>query len=242
MKITRRTRTAALMGFLGAVALAACAHRPPSGQGVGVPPALLPPPPATAGPTYHLQLGDEIDVRFLFQPDQNEHVVVRPDGRITLATTGELEVAGLTPTDLEKLVAERSATHLRNPEVAVIVTHLGEQRVYVGGEVLRPGYVALRTDMTPLQAVLQSGGFRTTAKLESVLLMTPGADGKFSAARVDMAQVVNDGVPERVRLHPDDVVYVPRTWIADMDEVVDQYVRGLIPALPRVGVGYSLSQ
>src|SRR5439155_21384085 len=69
-----------------------------------------------------------------------------------------------------------------------------------------------------------------------------GADGRFSAARVDMKQVVDDGVPERVRLHPNDVIYVPRTWIADMDLVVDEYVRGLIPSLPRVGAGYSLSQ
>ena len=48
---------------------------------------------------------------------------------------------------------------------------------------------------------------------------------------MDMEQVVEDGVPERVRLHPGDVVYVPATWIADMNVVVDQYVRGLIPAL-----------
>jgi hypothetical protein len=97
-------------------------------------------------------------------------------------------------------------------------------------------------EMTPLQAVVQSGGFRETAKLDSVLLLTPGNEGKFTAARMNMEQVVVDGVPERVRLHPGDVVYVPTTWIADMNIVVDQYVRGLIPALPRVGVGYSLSQ
>jgi len=48
-------------------------------------------------------------------------------------------------------------------------------------------------------------------------------------------------VPERIRLHPNDVVYVPQTWIANMNDVVDQWVRGLIPSLPRVGAGYSLS-
>jgi hypothetical protein len=94
--------------------------------------------------------------------------------------------------------------------------------------------------MTPLQAIMESGGFLETGKKESVVLLTPGPGGKFSAVRMDLEQVVNDGVPERVRLHPGDVVYVPRTWIADMDVVVDQWVRGLIPALPHVGVGYSL--
>jgi polysaccharide export outer membrane protein len=202
----------------------------------------MPAEPAQPGPSYRINAGDELHVRFTYHADQNEQVPVRPDGRITLGTTGEITVIGMTPTELERLIVERSSARLRNPEVTVVVTKLGEQRVYIGGEVIRPGYVPLRSDMTVLQAVLQSGGFRKTARLDSVLLMTPGSDGRFSAARVDMQAVVESGVPERVRLHPNTVVYVPQTWIGNMNDVVDQWVRGLIPALPRVGVGYSLNQ
>ena len=219
----------------------ACGHRR-SAASPAAAAALLPPPAREPGPAYRIQFGDEMDVKFLYQPDMNEHVPVRPDGRISLPATGEIAVVGMTPPDLEHLIIERSSAHLRDPQVSVIITKLGEQRVYIGGEVSRPGFVALATDMTPLQAVLQSGGFKKTAKLDSILLLTPGGDGKFSAARVDMGQVVEHGVPERVRLHPNDVVYVPATWIADMDNVVDQYVRGLIPGLPRVGLGNAVSQ
>jgi len=204
--------------------------------------ALAPPAPPRAADEYRIQAGDELHVLFTYQPELNEQIPVRPDGRISLATTGEIGATGMTPSELEKLIAQKSERRLRNPEVVVVVTKIAEQRVYVGGEVGKPGYVTLQAGMTPLQAVLQTGGFRPTAKLDSVLLLTPGEGGKFSAARMDMAQVVEDGVPERVRLHPGDVVFVPTTWIADMNIVVDQYVRGLIPALPRVGVGYSLSQ
>ncbi len=180
-------------------------------------------------------------MRFTYQPEMNEQVPVRPDGRISLVSTGEIDAVGRTPPELERVIVERTSAHLRNPEVTVIVTKLGEQRVYVGGEVGSPGYIPLRGGMTPLQAVLERGGFKTTAKRESVLLLTPGADGSFSAARIDMKQVVDDGVPERVRLHPNDVLYVPRTWIADMNVVVDQYIRGLIPTLPRVGAGVQVN-
>jgi len=204
--------------------------------------ALAPPAPPRATDEYRIQAGDELHVRFTYQPEMNEQIPVRPDGRISLATTGEIAATGLTPTELERLVARKSEHRLKNPEVVVVVTKIAEQRVYVGGEVMKPGYVTLLAGMTPLQAVVQTGGFRPTAKMDSVLLLTPGEGGKFSAARMDMEQVVADGIPERVRLHPGDVVYVPTTWIADMNIVVDQYVRGLIPALPRVGVGYSLSQ
>ena len=238
-QMNRRLARLFLLG-LAAAAAGGCAHRHAGGTGPAA--ALLPPPVREPGPTYRIQMGDELDVKFLYQPDMNEHVPVRPDGRISLPAAGEIAVVGMTPSDLERLVVERSSAHLRDPEVSIIVTKLGEQRVYIGGEVAKPGYVVLAPDMTPLQAVLQSGGFKRTAKLESVLLLTPGTDGTFSAARVDMGQVVNRGVAERVRLHPNDVVYVPPTWIADMDNVVDEYVRGLIPGLPRVGLGSAVSQ
>jgi len=239
-EMQRRMTSVLALVALGLTALG-CGHRSSPNQSAASVAALQPAAQPVPGPTYRVQLGDELHVRFLYQPDMSEQVPVRPDGRISLASTGEIDVVGLTPTDIEREVVERSSSHFRNPEVSVIVTKLGEQHVYVGGEVARPGLVVLRPDMTPLQAVLQTGGFRPTAKLNSVLIMTPAADGRFAAARIDMKQVVNDGVPERVRLHPNDVIYVPPTWIADMDTVVDQYVRGLIPSLPRVGAGYSLS-
>jgi len=236
-RMTERGRLGRALGAAAlAVLLAACAHHAPSSGGAAAI-ALQPPAPPEPGPTYRIQFGDELHVRFLYQPDMSEQVPVRPDGRISLVAAGELDAVGITPTELERLIVERTSTHLRNPEVTVIVTKLGEQRVYVGGEVAQPGYVILRAGMTPLQAVLQSGGPKKSAKLESVLLMTPGPDGRFSAARVDLQQVVDAGVAERVHLHPNDVIYLPPTWIADMDDVVDQYVRGLIPTLPRVGAG-----
>jgi polysaccharide export outer membrane protein len=239
MRLIGRALGAAALALL----LAACGHRAPASSPAGPVSlaALQPPAPPEPGPNYRIQLGDELHVRFTYQPEMNEQVPVRPDGRISLVSAGEIDVVGRTPTELERVIVERTSAHLRNPEVTVIVTKLGEQRVYVGGEVTSPGYIPLRVGMTPLQAVLERGGFKTTAKRESVLLLTPGADGSFSAARLDMKQVVDDGVPERVRLHPNDVVYVPRTWIADMDVVVDQYIRGLIPTLPRVGAGVQVN-
>jgi protein involved in polysaccharide export with SLBB domain len=226
---------------LAVVAMAACA-RHTSDVPAPPPAALLPTAPHQAGVTYRIQSGDQLHVRFPFQADVSEDVPVRPDGRISLATTGEIDAVGMTPIELGEKIKDISSKKLRNPEVVVVVTKVAERFVYVGGEVNKPGFVTLQPEMTPLQAVIQVGGFRHTAKLDSVLLLTPGPDGRFSAARMDMQQVVENGVPERVRLHPGDVVYAPTTWIADMDIVVDQYVRGLIPALPRVGVGYSLSQ
>jgi len=245
--VSKRTKIVVVcltLSFLGAIG---CATRtpPPATDVAGVPStvmvaALAPPPPPEPTQEYRIQSGDELHVRFTYQPELNDQIPVRPDGRISLATTGEIVAVGMKPAELARLVEQKSSGRLRNPEVVIVVTKIAEQRVYVGGEVRKPGYVTLLPGMTPLQAVVQTGGFAPTAKRDSVLLLTPGAGNKFTAARIDMAQVVEDGIPERVRLHPGDVVYVPPTWIADMDLVVDQWVRGLIPSLPRIGAGYSL--
>jgi protein involved in polysaccharide export with SLBB domain len=208
---------------------------------IGYAAALAPPAPQVPGPDYRIAIGDELHIRFHYQPDQNEQLPVRPDGRISLATTGEIEAVGMTPAELARIIEQRSSGHLRDPEVTVVVTKVGQQQVYVGGEVARPGVVLLQPGMTPLQAVMQTGGFRPTAKRDSVVLITPSADGRFSASRVNMEQILEDGVPERVKLRANEVIYVPKTWVGNMNQVVDLYVRGLIPALPRVGVGYSLS-
>lgn len=230
---------------LTAVLLAAgglgCAARQPPVDPTVYAAALVPPEPQTAGPDYRIGIGDELHIRFVYQPDQNEELPVRPDGRISLASTGQLDAVGLTPSELERLIEDRSSSRLRDPEVTVVVTKIGPQTVYVGGEVARPGIVALQPGMTPLQAVMQTGGFRDTAKRDSVVLITPAGDGTFAASRVNMEQVLEDGVPERVRLRPNEIVFVPKSWIGDMNEVVNLYVRGLIPVLPRVGVGYSLN-
>ena len=119
--------------------------------------ALAPPAPPRAADEYRIQAGDELHVRFTYQPEMNEQIPVRPDGRISLATTGEITATGLTPSELERLVARKSEHRLKNPEVVVVVTKIAEQRVYVGGEVLKPGYVTLQAGMTPLQAVVQTG-------------------------------------------------------------------------------------
>jgi protein involved in polysaccharide export with SLBB domain len=247
IRLSRLRRLGAVLGALPLAVLAlvapallgGCSTKQPS---PAVPSqALMPPPPMPIGPDYHIMLGDTLKVAFLFQPENDMDLVVRPDGRISLAAAGQIEAVGKTEQELEQEIRERAAKHMRDPVVTVTVTKTGTQNVYVGGEVLRPGVVSLVPGMTPLQAVMEQGGFRPTAKRDSVVLIVPTADGKFAASRINLEQVLTDGVPERVRLRPNAVLFVPKTWVANANDVVDLYVRGLIPALPRVGVGYSLN-
>jgi protein involved in polysaccharide export with SLBB domain len=208
----------------------------------------LPPPEQTyaltQGPVtradYRLQAGDRLNIKFPYQPRANQELPIRPDGKISLEVTGEILAEGMTPHELEEVVKERSSRFLKNPEVVVVVTAIGERRAFVGGEVGRPGFVAIQEGMTPLQAVLAAGGFKDTAKKDSVLYIVRGVNGGYQASRVDLQAVVTEGAAETVRLTGNDVVYVPATRIANLNTFVDQYIRKVLPVDSRAGATAAL--
>src|SRR5262249_31417294 len=123
---TIRTRRVAL-GVALAVLACGCSARPGNvasqlAEESPPPAALAPAAPPEPAEDSRIQAGAQLHVRFTYQPDSSEDVPVRPDGRISLATTGEITAVGLTPSELEALIIEKSAHHLRNPEVVVVVT------------------------------------------------------------------------------------------------------------------------
>jgi polysaccharide export outer membrane protein len=230
---TRVLRSCVVVALV-VVGLSACGGKRP-------PPAV--PLPALDASTvaiddeYRLQVGDTLRVKFLYHPELDVKLPVRPDGKVSLQATGELVAAGLTANELAALIRERSSDRLRDPQVNVIVADLGEQKVYVGGEVRLPGFVPYRPGMTPLQAILDRGGFTDTARVDSVVhLMASERD--YQVARLDLSQVLT-GQPETVRLAGRDMLYIPRTTIGDMNTFVDLYIRRLLPIPPRVGVGFA---
>ena len=184
---------------------------------------------------YRLMAGDKLNVKFPYHHARDQELPVRPDGMVSLDVTGEILAEGLTPLELAEIIKQRSARYLKNPEVVVIVTGIGDRRVYVGGEVNRPGFVVIQEGMTPLQAVMAVGGFKDTAQKSDVLYIARGSNGEYNASRVDLKAVVKYGVPEVVRLTGNDIVYVPATRVANAGVFVKQYIRDLLPVESRAG-------
>ena len=131
---------------------------------------------------YRLEPGDAIQIRYTHHPELTQDDVIRPDGKINAKLVGPIEVAGLTRAQLGKLLSKRTADQLKDPEVVVSVTRYSEKFVYVAGEVARSGTIPYRRGLTPLQAITASGGFRETARYDSVILVrTGGSDADRSS-------------------------------------------------------------
>jgi protein involved in polysaccharide export with SLBB domain len=207
-------------------------------QSVPLPPLDMPLDSAALGEpgTYRIQPGDLLRVKFLYHPELDLKVPVRPDGDITLQMGGDIHAAGLTTAELEKVIKDRTSDRLREPEISVLVAQLADRKIYVGGEVKAPGFVAFHEGMTPLQAVIDRGGFTDTARIDSVLRLSPMRND-YQGTRLDFTKPLSAGIPEQTRLAAGDVLYVPRSFIGDVDSFVRLYIRGVLPIPPRVGAG-----
>lgn len=137
--------------------------------------------------------------------DQSGNVVAE-DGTIFYPYVGTLRVAGLTTREVRTILAQRLARHIEKPQVDVRVTAFRSKRVYVVGEVARPGQQEI-TDipMTILDAVNRAGGFTKDADHSQVQLTRAG-----TTWRVDLQALYEEGaVGQNVRLQPNDIVNVP---------------------------------
>ena len=127
---------------------------------------------------YTIAPGDELDIKFFFNPELNETITVRPDGMISLQLIDEIQAAGLQPAELDQKLTDLYSRELRKPVLTVIVRSFTRQRVYVGGEVNTPGLIELSGGLTALQAVFQSAGFKETADPAETLVIRKGENNQ----------------------------------------------------------------
>jgi len=225
-----------LVGALLIGTLIGCAAKPTEAP---LPPVAEPLSPSLVDTgQYRLEPGDVLRVKFVYQPEMDVKVQIDPDGNIAIPGVGELQARGKTAEELATDIETLSSTNLREPEVTVIVAELGPRKIYVGGEVRLPGPVPYRVGMTPMQAILDRGGFTEVARIDSVLHVT-STDKGVEATRLDFSGTLKQGAPELDTLAVNDVIYVPRTFIGDANAFVRLYIRGLMPTMPRLGIGFT---
>ncbi|MDY6836584.1 MAG: polysaccharide biosynthesis/export family protein [Thermodesulfobacteriota bacterium] len=178
---------------------------------------------------YHLRPGDEIQIRFFYNPDLNETLMVGPDGKICLPLLDEILVAGLTSSQVDDVLTKAYLKHLANVSINVTVREYSGLKVYVGGEVARPGFYSLKGNMSVLEAILAANGFKETAKPESVVLVRKGPGNRPVAMAVDLRPVLSgEQLENDIYVMPSDIVYVPKTFVAKAGKFVDQYLRRVL--------------
>ena len=158
-----------------------------------------------------------------------------PD-RILLIRNSSGAVPSVQTLDLDAVLKGKQDVELQPRDLLFVPK--STIQVYVGGEVAKPGLVNLQGEMTTVQALLQAGGMLRTGKLHEVLLLRNSGQSAPLLMKLNLKKVLAGEQDEK--LHPFDVVYVPKTKIATINQVVDQYIRGIMPLYLNAGFNYLL--
>lgn len=185
---------------------------------------------AVSLPEVRLAPGDVVEVKFFYMPELNETQTVRPDGKISLQLVGELEAQGRTPAQVQGELVRLYASELeQQTDVAVIVRSLWNRRVYVGGEVNRPGMLEMTGELTALEAIMAAEGFNgATARVSNVVVIRH-RNGERHGTLLDLRDALAGKGAQPFYLAPHDIVYVPRTRIANVNRWIDQHINLVLP-------------
>ncbi len=181
-------------------------------------------------PQYRLLPGDQLDIIVYSAPELSRLLLVGPDGRVQMPLAPAVMAANLTIDQLKRTLSAALSTQLINPSVEITPRAFGSQRIYVGGEVGQPGMFELPGQIGALEAVMMAGGMTETAKSSRVILVRRHPDGGPMMKVINLKSVLHKGAPQDILpLQRGDVVFVPRSNIAEINLFMRQYIRDALP-------------
>ena len=184
--------------------------------------AAAPPPPNAGGPAlaattagvpvppgYVIGPDDVLQLMFWREKDMSVEVSVRPDGMISVPLVNDITAAGLTPEQLREKVMQEARRYTQDASVTIVVKQINSRRVYITGEVTKPGLYSLTGPMTVLQLVSVAGGLKEFADSKNIRIMRT-VNGKPTSLRFNY-KAVTEGkdLVQNVDLKPGDTVIVP---------------------------------
>jgi polysaccharide export outer membrane protein len=164
-------------------------------------------PPLPAG--YVIGPEDVLSIVFWRDKDISGDVTVRPDGKISLPLINEVQAAGSTPEQLRIALVTAAAKYIEDPSATVIVKEIHSRKVFITGNVAKPGTFPLGLEMNVLQLIASAGGLLEYADSGNITIIGI-ANGKNQYRKFNYNDVVKKKrVEQNVLLKPGDTVVVP---------------------------------
>lgn len=196
---------------------------------------------APAPDPYFLQVGDAMDIKVRLNPELNESVIIPPDGIISTTMAEDVMAYGRTTKELRKALTEQYSRELNSPKLSIIMRSFAPNRIYVAGEVTTPGeFVTAGPSLTLLQAIARAGGLKNSASPDNIVIIRHKHGEVPKAYLVDYESAKTGLDPASdVHLAAYDVVFVPRSGVADVYTYFQQFVQQFLP--PSFGMSYQIN-
>ncbi len=193
-----------ILGLMILLAFAGCQTPAPEFKGAGEPSAISP-------QAVTLREGDVLKITFPGAPNLDTTQAIRADGKLVLPVVGEITVAGMTPTELEKDLINRYSSQLLSKEVRVAV-ELSSFVVYVTGAVLRPGKITSNRSLSALEAIMEAGGPDYSKANLKAVTVTRLEEGRFKTYTLNLKLALDGKQVGPFPLKPSDIVKVPEKF------------------------------
>jgi len=157
--------------------------------------------------------GDVLEVTVYGEDDLSRTLRISPDGDVHFPLIQRIQVAGLTTAEIEDLIRARLQDgFLRDPSVTVFVKEYNSARIFVLGEVARPGTFPFGSGMSIVEAVSLAGGFKDSARSNFVVVTRNHRDGREQRIPIPVEKIAQ-GLAANFHLQPGDIVFVPSSLL-----------------------------
>ena len=205
--LARRVSSVCVAVIFAAAPLVAQAPKPASGA---VPPAAAPRPTDPVVPAdYVIGTDDLLSIVYWRDKDMSTDTQVRPDGKITLPLINEVLAAGLTPEQLRERLTTESKKYMEDANITVVVRQINSRRVFIVGQVSKPGPYALTSATSVMQLIAIAGGLSEYANAKKIMIMRT-QNGKQVSLPFNYKDVSGGKkLQQNIDLKPGDTVVVP---------------------------------
>ena len=175
--------------------------KPPAG--VTIPTGVATPPDYVIGPD------DVLTVVFWRDKDMSSDVTVRPDGKISLPLLNDVQASGLTPDQLRLQLTEAATKFVEDPTVTIVVKEIHSRKVFITGQVAKPGPYGLAGPTTVLQLIAMAGGVLEYADSKNITILR-NENGRPVSYRFNYKDVSKrKNLRQNIELKPGDTIIVP---------------------------------
>jgi polysaccharide biosynthesis/export protein len=173
------------------------------------PPTVAAAPGVNLPPEYTVGADDVLSIVFWRDKELTADVTVRPDGKISLPLLNDVQASGLTPAQLKDRIVEESKKYVEDPNVTVVVKQINSRRVFITGEVRKPGPYPLTAPTTVLQMLSIAGGLGDFAKSEKIMVVR-SENGKAVPYKFNYKEVIEGKkLAQNIELKPGDTIIIP---------------------------------
>jgi len=164
---------------------------------------------AQAQPAYFVKPGDVLEISVWKEPDLQRTVLIRPDGAFSFPLVGEVDAKGRSVADLNKLVSDRLSKYIADAVVTVSIQEVKGNKIFVIGQVNKPGEFIVNPSVNVMQALSMAGGLTAFAAANDIKILRRTGTAQEAMAFQYADVVRGRSLNQNVELVSGDVVVVP---------------------------------